>query len=276
MPEGPEVLCITDQLDFYLNGRILSSLEWIKGDEESVFELPVKIIRVSCKGKLIIFECRNQKNQKNWIVNSLRMTGNWSLTENKYTRVIFNLVSNIDLGIFDITQLYFNDVRQFGTFEFIDDRDEYKEIIDSISYGFIGDYIITYDDFHNSIKKQKKSFLVSKLMDQKSICSGIGNYLLSEILYSCRFHPEIRCSDLDDNLIKRLYDICMNIITTSYRNGGLMIQDYTGLNGQNGCYEKYIQVYGRSQDSQGNRVYKIKGKHGRSIWFVQALQTLKG
>jgi formamidopyrimidine-DNA glycosylase len=271
MPEGPEVQCITDQLDFYLNNRLLTEVEWIGKDEVDVFSLPVMINRVWCKGKLIFFDCE-YKNEKKWIVNSLRMTGTWSLEKNKYTKVAFSLLPNSDLGIFDIHKIYFNDVRSFGTFEFIEDEAEFREIVEGIADSFIGDTIIKYNDFYKLIKKQKNGFLVSKLMDQRSICSGIGNYLLSEILYECEFHPEIKCIELDDDNIKLLYNVCSTIISSSYREGGLTIRDYTGVSGTNGSYGKYIKVYGRTHDPHGNRISKIKGKHGRSIWFVSGLQ----
>ena len=65
MPEGPEVLIISEQLDFYLCNRIITEFNIIggrymnhdvpKGYNNFIDLLPLTISYVECKGKLIIF-----------------------------------------------------------------------------------------------------------------------------------------------------------------------------------------------------------------------------
>lgn len=85
MPEGPEVLIISEQLDFYFNNKILNSFTFLGGKYKDnppenynlfISSLPMKINKVFCKGKLIVFELGGD-NKRWWILNSLRMTGKW-------------------------------------------------------------------------------------------------------------------------------------------------------------------------------------------------------
>lgn len=296
MPEGPEVLTIVDQLDFYLNSKVLSSIEFTSGRyedngpeyfDEFVDDLPLTIERVFCKGKLIVFQLSSVKStnitnitKKWWIFNSLRMTGTWSLNKNiNYGRLEMNFLPRIENGVFDIDKIFYVDVRSLGTFEFIKDEDEVNKRLSDLANGFIGieEYTIDYETFYTNIKKCKNSYLTSKLTDQRSICSGIGNYLLSEILYDSEIYPFIKCSELDDEVIKRLFDSCNTLINLSYSLGGMSMRDYVDITGTSGGFHKHLKVYGKRKetDPYGNRVVHSKRSNGQTIWYVPGLQRIK-
>ncbi len=124
MPEGPEVLTIVDQLDFYLVHKVVESFEFISGKYEDDYitgfndfknSLPLTIQRVFCKGKLIVFELIGKDQpcvgppcvgKKWWIFNSLRMTGTWGFTYDKnYSRCKINLLPREENGVLDITEI---------------------------------------------------------------------------------------------------------------------------------------------------------------------------
>ena len=81
-PEGPEVRNITDNLNQALNGKYLMKIvtnekskfhDGIPGYDEIKHLLPLKILSVWPRGKLIVFECEKDV----YIVNHLIMTGKW-------------------------------------------------------------------------------------------------------------------------------------------------------------------------------------------------------
>lgn len=286
MPEGPEVLTIVDQLDFYLVEKVLVKAEFLNGKYEDnrpegfdkfISSLPLKIGRVFCKGKLIVFELENREGDKWCIFNSLRMTGTWGFHANEsHGRFKMSFEPREQNGIFDIDEIYYIDVRGFGTFDFIHEKDEIDRRIDNLANGFIGlqEYLIDYKTFYNNIKNGKKSSLTTKLTDQKSICSGIGNYLLSEIMYDSRLHPSVKCNELTDANIETLFEKCSRLITLSYQLGGLSIRDYVDISGTKGKFGEMIKVYGKKgkTDPHGNKIVNTKRGNGQTIWYVPGLQ----
>lgn len=279
MPEGPEVLTIADMMDFYLTGKKLMNIEYLSGkyiDEHPdnfstcIDFLPLQIRRVFCKGKLIVIELDND-----WYITShLVMTGSWRLKDTNFkkehVRCKFTLDVTDSFGIIDISELYYIDIRDMGKFEFIQGKDNINEILSNLAYGFIGEYIIDFTTFSDNISKCKKSNLITKLRDQKSICSGIGNYLISEIMYDSELSHLLKCNELSEQQIKRLYESCKKIITLSYRNEGLSIENFVNIYGEKGKFEQFLKVYRKKTDCHGNRVMSIK--KGQTFWFVKGLQ----
>ncbi len=282
-----------DQLYFLLNGKIIESAKFsnfkvpIEFDD---FELnfPLKINKVWNKGKLIIFEFSKIDSNKTtfWMLNSLRMTGKWLINISKekksHIKFQFEFKEKEDNGIFDIKNITYLDVRGFGTFEFFDNVIDVYEKINKIERSFlIGGLspenikIITEEYFIDKVKNCK-GILLTKLMDQKSICSGIGNYLISEIFYKSRLYSKIKCDELTTIEIKTLYNNIKNIILKSYECGGLSMKDYTDVFGIKGKYEKHLKVYGMKNKKDKNGYNIIGDKiNGRTFWFVPFLQQKK-
>ena len=286
MPEGPEVLTIVDQLDFYLNKKAIKSFEFTSGryedDSPSNFDmfinsLPLTINQVFCKGKMIVFELSKTDGSIWWIFNSLRMTGKWNFKDDKeHRKVHIKFFPREENGVLDIEELFYIDVRCMGTFEFINKESEKDNRLNELANGFIGkkEYIIDYNTFYKNVKNGKKASFTTKLTDQKSICSGIGNYLLSEIMYASGLHPTIKCNELSDNDIKRVFNKCSEIIKLSYELGGMSMRDYVDLHGDEGLFEKELKVYGKrgKTDPYGNAVMYMKRGNGQTIWYVPGLQ----
>lgn len=292
MPEGPEVLTIVDMMNFYMTDKIVSGMDFVSGKHKEdnpeeydsfVENLPLKVDKVFCKGKLIVIQLSNpdDESDKWWILSHLVMTGSWQLTckksDKSYVRCQMEFEETESNGVLDITTIYFIDKRDLGKFDFINDKDTLNSRLSEIASGFIGDYLIDYATFRTNIERGKKASLISKLRDQKSICSGIGNYLISEIMYDAELSHLLKCNELSDQRIRKLYESCKSIITLSYRKGGLSIENYVDINGNKGEFEPFLKVYrkdgkgGRdSTDPYGNKVLSIK--KGQTFWYVPGLQ----
>ena len=292
MPEGPEVLTITGMMNFYMSGKIISDINFLCGKNKEdkpegyvsfIKALPLKVDKVFCKGKLIVMQFSNPENksEKIWILNHLVMTGSWQLnvknTDKKYIRCRMEFDETPSYGALDITSIDFIDVRDLGKFDFIFNEYTLNDILCKLESGFIGDYIIDFYTFKKNIEECKRANLITKLRDQKSICSGIGNYLISEIMYDAGLSYVLKCNELSERMIKKLYDSCKSIITLSYTRGGLSIENYVDIYGDKGTFEPYLKVYrkdgkgGRGNtDPYGNKVYSIK--KGQTLWYVPGLQ----
>lgn len=236
-------------------------------------DLPLIITDIFYRGKVVFFVFENkEKTKKWWMINSFRMTGGWKVEKDNYSCVKIEMKPEKRNGVFDITSIYYTDIRRFGTMDFTNDPAEAEKKINDFNYGFLGKYVITFENFKKNIKKCGKKGLASCLMNQRSICSGIGNYLLSEIFYDCAMYPHIKCNELDDTKIKKLYKSCKSVILNSYEIGGVSVKDFTDIYGNKGEYQDNLKVYMKKEDPYGNRVIKEKCNHGRNIFYVPGLQ----
>ncbi len=163
-----------------------------------------------------------------------------------------------------------------GTFDFICKELDKNIRLNELADGFIGldEYIIDYETFYTNVKNSKKASFTTKLTDQKSICSGIGNYLLSEIMYESGLYPAIKCHELTDKDIENVFQNCAKIIKKSYEMGGMSMRDYVDVHGVEGKFETELQVYGKKNenDPYGNKVHSMKRGTGQTIWYVPGLQ----
>lgn len=273
MPEGPEVANIAIQLNIKLSSHILNDIQYIGGryinhglpelHDEFVESLPLVVKEVEFKGKLIIFVLENKYGDKWWIFNTLGMSGGWNLEKSKHSHIIFNFC---DKGKGDDFQIYFTDQRRFGTIKYCKSEQEYQKKLKSLAGGFLGKHQISLDEFKKAISKNKKKNFAKTLMDQKSICSGVGNYLLSEVCYQTGINPWKTFEELSEEKIKELYYSISETIKSSFKSGGATIMNYSDIDGKEGEYTFSFQVYGQKKDPDGNKVRKGKGPHGRSIW----------
>jgi formamidopyrimidine-DNA glycosylase len=280
MPENPEVYTIATQLHFYLCNRTLLKIEktprytrLIENFDLFHKDLPLTIDKVISKGKLICIQFSNtRKDHTPWrIYSQLKMTGSWRLDltekESKYTMLILHLKVSENTYPLNIDKIYFTDVRKFA--DTYIEKSSYR--MDRLAKSFLGEDKITLNEFTNNIKnyvrnckdKQRtcKNIIHMLRDDQTTICSGIGNYLISEILYkfSTNIHTGWTALDkLNDDEIKRLYKSCCFIIDKSYKYGGMSMQNYVDVHGIKGTYSDHKLIYKKGK----SKVY-----NGRKIWL---------
>lgn len=282
MPEGAEIRVDADITDFFLSHRTMLSVELIGADfekrcdglEELQEALPMRVEKVRSRGKkLYIFLQDEAKAKPLWvIVIGYGMTGGIGQVKEKHSHLAFKM-SHHKVG-FDT--FYYSDARRFGSFDASDDPEDLQthltETASPVALGYAdekGFEPITREQFAANIVKCKSSYLASRLMDQKSICSGVGNYILSEVFYEARLDPYIQCDELTPSQLQALWDALHKVMLASHEHGGMSMSDYVNADGNLGTYEEHLLVYGKADKSiNGHLIYKCKGAHGRAIFFT--------
>lgn len=250
MPEYNEVRVIAEELKVLI-GIQLSAYELDDDNKYTNFDkltLPIVVTDVRSRGKKIMIEFGDFL-----MVIGLGMTGGFMYNKTKHTHVSL---------MFDVLDIYYNDVRKFGRIE----------VIEKNKYFPVG------VDLYDAVKKENWSrILKSKLLKRiirdilldQTIISGIGNYLMTDILYHARIHPERIGHSINDTELERIRVSTIYVVDLSYLGGGLTIKDFKTPNQKKGVYENL--VYGQKIDQHGYQVIRKKVK-GRTIHYVPELQ----
>lgn len=283
MPEIVEVLTDAESLDFFLSNRTLDDISFLndlfknksKGLEELREALPLRIERVRSRAKKFFMRLVDPAGNKPdwWCFWSYGMNGRITLREVDHSHIRFQ-VSHCWIGM---DEFFYTNVRRIGFFEASCDKDVYRGHVEDmarpIGLGWEGEAdfkTITEKEFRVAVKQAGKKYFVAALMDQRTICSGIGNYLLSELMYEAKLDPLVRCPDLTEEEIKRLYQASLRVIKDSYENGGVSMKDYVHVDNTLGRHEYHLKVYRKKgKDAAGREIKHCKGKHGRTIWYVE-------
>jgi DNA-formamidopyrimidine glycosylase len=291
MPEGPEVRTIVDGLENELHGAKLEKIIFSEGGKyrdkvpphfrEFEEQLPMKIKGVKCQGKFIYFGFQKVKDlsdksekggeKKNYYMgNSLGMTGVWEMSnfDDKSSispkHLCMTLVT--DRGLFE-----FIDQRHFGCVHFYMNREELKAKLSTIGPDFLNSEI-SESKFIELYRKKGKRNIVTALMDQKLV-SGVGNYIKSEALYRAKISPHRTIGELSDEELGKLYQAIRKVSRSSYKHGGMSQENYVDLDGKQGEYVNYLQVYRRKKDPKGRKVVREETKDKRSTFWVPDVQV---
>lgn len=254
MPELPEIKITCEIIRKIVLGAYLDSITIVsgryiksapKGYASFIKDTPAKIINVDSKGKLLYFILKGASGNTWTILNTFGLTGEWNTGPDKFTRLHFRIqrankikidgqenVSitsekiphsplNFKVSEKTIKDLYYQDMRNFGTFIFLSDPNQkllLKKLktlgVDPILDDFTPSVIISKI---NAIKKQISIY--EFLMNQKYI-SGIGNYLSQEILYYSKISPLRKINTLTRTEVTRLYKAILYKIKQSYVSQG--------------------------------------------------------
>lgn len=273
MPENPECTYIAFQLNQMIQKFQLTSIEVLGGkfEKKGITDLekfkqllPLRILEVKCKGKMIYMELSKMCG----IISTLGMTGGWKKVQSKH--------SHLKLTFSTELVLYYDDMRRFGNFYVYTSADLMYKKLNTIGLDFLNQGVITKELFIlkglSAMKKYPNKHLAIVLMDQKTICSGIGNYILSEVLYTARVNPFALMKHMNRQYFDKLYDACFQVINDSYRHKGNSLQDYKDLDNEDGEYQNFMKVYQMKTDPLGYQVISTTGPHKRSIHYVPELQ----
>lgn len=286
MPEIAEVALTAEILEKYFKNKTLLSFDFVSGRYTKNYPigykrfsraLPLKVKKIDSRGKFLWFELSNPKNRKEiwYIFSTLGLTGQWSLYEIKYTRAILTFRGDLCA--------YYSDMRNFGTFKFTTDRKALEKKLNELSPDFLKDNNFNLD----KIRKYHIP-IVKILMDQKKVGSGLGNYLVAEILYRAGISPHRLGSSLTDKEIKKLIYWIKYVVKLSYTDNhtGYMenLEEEARKIGRKNYHPdiklkkktfKFL-VYRQKKDPYGNPVKaeKIVGPEGkkRTTYWVPAVQ----
>ncbi len=256
MPELPEVETIRKGLATSILHKNIVGLDVLKSrvlkNTTRDFKRILKnqsIRKIDRRGKLLIMEISNGQHL---LLIHLKMTGqliyvlgkqviagghnlpNLGSLPNKYSHVIFNFV--------DGSQLFFNDLRQFGYLKLVKVGDRPKI---EAQYGLEpGHPNFNWLSFRE-IFEHRSTRLKALLLNQQLI-SGLGNIYVDEVCFRAKVRPDRLVNSLSEVEIKALYNACQYIIKKAIAKRGTTFSDYRDHTNQPGNFASYLKVYGRS------------------------------
>lgn len=291
MPELPEVETIRYDLQsviirkkivkvvIYKDKIVRNDSKWFSG-----FLKGKEFKSIDRIGKLLIFVI----NQNNYLLIHLRMTGQLiyqakdkilagghSLTAkgsvkdkiggdlpNKYTHVAITFGNN--------SQLFFNDLRQFGYLQIVDDG-ELEKVKKRFGIEPLRD---NFSEAELRLRiKSKKTNIKNVLLNQQ-IIAGIGNIYADEILFAAGVSPMRRANSLSTKEIGRIFGEANRVIAKAIQNRGTTFSNYVDASGNKGSHVKFLKVYGRKGQKCyrcGTEISKIK-LAGRGTHYCKVCQ----
>jgi formamidopyrimidine-DNA glycosylase len=290
MPEGPEVTILSNYLLTILKGNIIENMEILGGkylkknfNNADIFnDEKYMIKKIDTKGKLMWFTLKNLKNNNLiYLTSHLGLVGFWGFKEGKNSRIKFN-IKNKNTDIF----LYYNDDSNFGNIEIYTEKNIFDKKIDEIATDSlkdnysISDFVDMYKNYLTKSKRRNNQNITTTLMKQKKsdgILSGIGNYLMAEILYMAKISPFRTLETLTEDEIIKLGEAIQYLTKLSYYNNTSEymhnIEDHDNYiklhkkNIDNGVLSNYhdhikinknnkfiYKIYRKNKDPDGNNV----------------------
>lgn len=222
------------------------------GYEDIISALPLNVLGTGVHGKFMYWLLEGT-----WSIwSTLGMTGQWSKTPSKHTRVEFSVSDE---------KVFYNDVRNFGTLKFVKGP---KPLIEKLSS--LGPDLLSEECppglFIECLRHQDNKLIVQALMDQ-SVVSGVGNYIKSDSLWLSGISPHKKVCELTDRELYVLNKSIRDVMISSFESGGATIKSYKTFSGEEGEYGSKFLVYNRKVDPLGNEVIKEKTKDGRSTFW---------
>lgn len=281
MPELPEVESVVQGLNQMILGEKIKTVEvrWPRiiespAVEEFKNQLEGQIIEeIKRRGKFILFYLTDDV-----LISHLRMEGKYQVVDpknevedpfdSKHTHVIFHLESG--------EELRYLDVRKFGRMSLVPKGQEFKHK----SLAKLGPEPVAEEfklDAMQEFLTRRTKAIKGVLLDQH-IVVGIGNIYADEILYEAKIHPSRPANSLTAAEEELLYKAIISILAKAVKKGGTTIRSYENAFGENGNYQDYLKVYGKTGEDCprcGTPIEKIKVA-GRGTHFCPTCQIEPG
>ncbi len=192
-----------------------------------------------------------------YLVIGFGLTGGFKLQKTDHSRLEFVFTESSGKNP---KHLYYDDVRNFGTFTFVK-RQDLNAKLEAMGPDV---FEITADELEEqlAISSIKKHEIAKALLNQK-IVAGIGNYLRAEILYEAGVNPLKRVESLTFREITSLHTAIMKVIGEVMASNGS--PHYEDLYEKTGTYK--FRVYQQKKSPDGKPVVKTD-LAGRSIYHI--------
>ena len=247
MPEMPEVETIRRTLADKVEGRKIIRVDiglprlvkWPTAPEFQAVLTDRTITKLVRRGKYLLFYLDNNL----VLIVHLRMTGRLCYItpgseQDKFTHILFTL----DNG----DSLLYADTRTLGTL-YLMPEEELWRIAGLASMGpepLSAEFTLEY--FSDMLSKRRAK-IKSVLLNQKLI-GGLGNIYVDEALAIACIDPERIASSLTSKEANYLHQAINQVIADGIEHGGTTFRDYRDGVGQSGSHQRYLQVYGRTNE----------------------------
>jgi formamidopyrimidine-DNA glycosylase len=224
---------VVRSLAAHLEGRtiasaVLSSPLVTRADLHQTADLLTgrRIVALRRRGKQILAEL-----DSGLLYIHLGMTGKllWNAVPGKHARAILEL---------DFGRLVFDDIRQFGRFEY------YASLPEQLDRRGPDVLEIGFAEFYERLRAHRSR--IKPLLLNQSIFGGLGNIYVDELLFRARIHPRTLASRISRKRAETLHSEVGPLLRTAIEQGGSSISDYVDGAGQRGRFQIMHQVYGRA------------------------------
>ncbi|MBI1833973.1 MAG: bifunctional DNA-formamidopyrimidine glycosylase/DNA-(apurinic or apyrimidinic site) lyase [Candidatus Andersenbacteria bacterium] len=182
---------------------------------------------------------------------------------NKYSHVIMDFT--------DGSQLFFNDLRQFGFMELADQK-RLHVVLDHMGIDPIKEKL-TLEKLQALFKKRSTS-IKAVLLNQQLI-AGIGNIYADEICFMAHVKPTRPVQSLSLKELKSIQSSISRVLERAISYGGTTFRNYLNTEGGKGNYTEKLFVYGRGgkicKRCKKGTITKIR-LAGRGTHFCPACQ----
>lgn len=287
MPELPEVETIVRDLQRKIKGKKIKEVKVnlpkiVKNSKKIFVDFLVgrKIKKVSRRGKLIMI---NFIDSEKTLLIHFKMTGQLIFQQkgkiiagghsqkgrlddlpNKYTHIIFTFQ--------DKSQLFYNDLRQFGCLKLVSPA-QLTKVLMKFGYEPLN-FDFSLENFEKMVKNKKKN-VKAFLLDQ-SLIAGIGNIYADEILFASCVRPQKNIDTLNNKEIKLIFKNIKKILQRAIDFRGTTFNNYRNADGKKGGFKKLLKVYGRENKKCVRRncsgIIKKTKTAGRGTHFCSICQ----
>lgn len=243
MPELPEVDQVRKTLAPHIVGKTIKKVEiglprMIQYPAAEVFASKVagkEIASITRRGKYL----RINLQQDMYILAHLRMTGallavKKTESEPPYAHIKFELTGE--------ENLWFTDIRTFGTLYLIDHEDKVIE-----GYATLGpeplEAALT-PEYLAKICQKKTGAIKAAILDQK-IIAGLGNIYADEALFGAEVLPTRKANSLSKAEYTKLVASINKVIAQGIKNHGTTFRNYQDADGNQGDNVRHLMVYHR-------------------------------
>jgi formamidopyrimidine-DNA glycosylase len=234
LPELPEVETVVRSIRPHVEGKTilraeLHSRRVTRGDFQAAENglTGARIQSVRRQGKQIFCEL-----DRGLLYIHLGMTGKllWNGQPGKYTRALLE---------FDSGTLLFDDVRQFGRFEYLPHGPEKEKGPDALTVDFA--------TFYQRLLKHRGT--IKGVLLRQEFIAGVGNIYADEALFAARLHPRTKVSRLSKTRAEQLHGRIIEILQAAIASRGSSISDYVDAAGNAGEFQLMHRVYGRAGEA---------------------------
>ncbi|SDH33421.1 DNA-(apurinic or apyrimidinic site) lyase [Alteribacillus persepolensis] len=258
MPELPEVETVRRTLHELVKGKQIKHVEvyWPRiikrPDDKDAFATLLQgqtIQQIGRRGKFLTFYLDDYA-----LVSHLRMEGKYEMADgkepDKHTHVRF--------FFFDNTELYYKDVRKFGTMHLFPKGSEQDQMpLVQLGPEPYEDPSFTKQYLEEVFYKTTRD-IKTVLLDQRAV-AGLGNIYVDEALFKAGIRPNTKAQDLPQQAIELLHEKIMETIQTAVEKGGSSVRSYVNGHGDMGLFQLELHVYNRQGEACtvcGNEIEK--------------------